>query len=94
MSDFRSWLLEDGLTTEEEIEALTEPDNAEMAQRYLHAEIFNSVFGIEARYQVLANGDSQVRKALEVLHQARELLARRRALDGQPDVPELDAVGL
>lgn len=94
VAEFRQWLLERDLATDEEIgEALEDPETHEIVARYLHAEIFNSVFGIEARYRVLASGDSQVRRALEVLGEARDLLARRRALDGRPEVPAMDAVG-
>ncbi len=80
MAEFRDWLLAEGLATEEEIADLAEPENAEMAARYLHAEIFNSVFGIEARYQILAAGDLQVIRALEALEEATNLLARRQEL--------------
>ena len=81
MAEFRDWLLEHELAEEDEVEALEEPENSETAERYLHAEIFNSAFGIEARYQILAAGDRQVQRALEAFDDAVELLARRNELD-------------
>lgn len=81
IADFRDWLLSEELATKEEIAALEEPENAEMVRRYLHAEIFNSAFGIEARYQILAAGDQQVLRALESFDEATSLLARRNALE-------------
>ena len=95
IADFRSWLVDKDLATEEELgEALEDEETRAIAERRLHAEIFNSVFGSEARYQILANGDSQIRRAIEVLSQARELLAKRRELRGNPDVEPIEAVGL
>lgn len=81
MSEFRAWLLDHDLATEEEADGLNEPADAEMAKRYLHAEIFNSVFGIDARYQILAAGDQQVIRGLEAFGEAIRLLALRRELD-------------
>ena len=81
MDEFRTWLLEQGLVKPDEVDGLSEPENAETAQRYLHAEIFNSAFGIEARYQVLAAGDQQVVRGLEAFDEALRLLATRRELD-------------
>ncbi len=82
MDEFRAWLLEEELATEEEIEGLASEEDAAMSERYLHAEIFNSAFGIEARYQILAAGDLQVLRALEALDEATSLLARRQELKG------------
>ncbi len=82
MAEFRSWLLAEDLASEEEIADLSEAENAATAERYLHAEIFNSAFGIEARYQILAAGDLQVIRALEALDDATSLLARRHELKG------------
>ncbi|MFQ5528229.1 MAG: hypothetical protein ACE5GX_18495 [Thermoanaerobaculia bacterium] len=42
--------------------------------RYLNAELFNAAFGIEARHQVLARGDVQIRTGLELFDEARQLL--------------------
>jgi carboxyl-terminal processing protease len=83
MAEFQAWLLEEELATEEEIEGLSSADDAEIAQRYLHAEIFNSAFGIEARYQVLAAGDQQIVRALEAFKEAQELLAQRLELNNE-----------
>ncbi len=81
MADFRSWLLDEGLANEEEVEGLAVEENGSIAERYLHAEIFNSAFGIEARYQILAAGDQQVIRGLEAFDEAIRLLALRRQLD-------------
>ena len=66
-----------------------------MMKRYLHAEIFNSAFGIEARFEALATGDPQIGRALELLGEASDLLARRRDLEkrGEPKVASTAAVG-
>ena len=78
---FLDWLLEQELADREEIdEGLAEPQDRERARRLLHAEVVNSVFGLEARYQVLAAGDNQIRKAVELFDEAGQLLARRKAM--------------
>jgi carboxyl-terminal processing protease len=61
-------------------EAMADPSMAGDVQRYLHAEVFNAAFGIEARYEIIATGDTQIQRALSVFNEARELLARRQAL--------------
>ena len=77
---FLSWAVAEELATREEIdEGLADPLDRERARRLLRAEVINSVFGLEARYEVLAGGDNQIRKALELFDQAGELLARRKA---------------
>jgi len=80
--DFRSWLVEQGVLTSEELEeALAQPGLTEQLPQYLHAEIFNAAFGIEARYEILANADTQIQRALQAFGEAGELLARRQALE-------------
>ena len=94
IAEFRQWLVAEDHATEEEIgEAFDNADTREIVERRLHAEIFNSVFGNEARYQILANGDPQIRKAVEVLGQAQELRARRRELEENPGIAPIEAVG-
>ncbi len=90
---FGEWAVERELATAEEIaDGFAEPSNREAASRYIVAEVLNAAFGIEARYQVLAEGDSQIQRALELFDDAAELLARRQELDG--DVPAAAGLGL
>ena len=75
---FLAWAEAQELADRQEIdEGLTDPQERERAKRLLHAEVVNSVFGLEARYEVLAGGDNQIGKALTLFDQAGELLARR-----------------
>jgi len=88
---FREWLLEEELAEPEEIEeGFNDVATRDFIARTLRAEIFNSQFGLEDRYRVLAEGDSQIQRALEMFEDAGELLAQRDALpaDGpQVEVP-------
>ena len=78
---FLAWMAAEELAERDEIdEGLSDPLDRERAKRLLHAEVVNSVFGLEARYEVLASGDNQILKALALFDQAGELLARRRAM--------------
>ncbi len=91
---FKDWLLENELLTGEEIERdLADPETRTIAERYAHAEIFASAFGMDARHRVLSAGDVQLKRALEVLEEASELLARRKRLDAdEPDVTAAAAI--
>ncbi len=96
LSEFSSWLLAQELVTDQEMSAmLDDPEAGEMMTRYLRAEIFNSAFGIEARFEALAPGDPQIGRALELLGEASDLLARRRGLEelGEPEAAPAAAVG-
>jgi len=78
---YRDWLEEKEVVTATEWdEMMADPSMAENVKRYLHAEIFNAAFGIEARYEIIATGDTQIQRALSVFDEAKELLARRQAL--------------
>ncbi len=93
---FSTWLVEQEISTADEFaEAAAEAGTQETMLRYLKAEVFNSAFGIEARYQVLAEGDNQILRAQEVLEEASELLARRRGLERtrEPEVASTSAIG-
>lgn len=91
---FTEWLLEKELTTTDESEEMmAEEANREAMRRYLHAEIFNSAFGIEARYEILAAGDPQIERALELLGEASDLLAKKRGLEEAPEVAPTTAIG-
>ncbi|MCP4202834.1 MAG: PDZ domain-containing protein [bacterium] len=89
LDEFAAWLLAKELTSEEETaKMLGDPETSATITRYLHAEIFNSAFGIEARFEVLATGDPQIGRALELLGEATDLLARRRGIENleEPEV--------
>lgn len=62
---------------------MTDGELSSEMQSYLHAEVFNAAFGIEARYEILARGDVQIQRAMEAFDDASELLARRLALREQ-----------
>ncbi len=79
---FLSWAAAQELADRQKIdEGLADPLDRERAKRLLHAEVVNSVFGLEARYEVLAGGDNQIRKALTLFDRADELLAQRKAME-------------
>jgi carboxyl-terminal processing protease len=91
---FKDWLVEEEILTPEEWDkALADSSIEEDIKRYLHAELFNSAFGIEARYEILAAGDPQIRRALETFDEAKDLLARRQALGRTPASDSSDASG-
>ena len=61
---------------------------SEDVRRNLRGELLNSAFGIEARYEVIAEGDPQILEALTLFDDAKSLLARRQLLlddDSQPE---------
>jgi hypothetical protein len=81
LGEFSTWLLEQELADREEIDKeLSAEEDRELALRYIHAEIFNSAFGLEERYRIIARSDDQIQTALELFDQAEELLAERRIL--------------
>ena len=85
LESFKHWLIEEKIVEADEWdENVADPEELEAVQRYLHAELFNAEFGIEARYEILANGDTQIRKALSLFDDASDLLARRQALKPEP----------
>jgi len=82
LDQFSAWLIDKELAGEDEIaEGFDEDQARDTATRYLVAEILNSAFGIEARYQVLAEGDEQIRQALDLFDEAEELLAQRKGIE-------------
>jgi carboxyl-terminal processing protease len=50
-------------------------DNLDFIKRRIKQEVFNSAFGLEEGFRVAIQGDTQVQKALEVLPEARVLMA-------------------
>jgi len=95
LDQFREWVLAEELATSEELDEGFEEDEArQTAVRYVVAEILNSAFGIEARYQVLAEGDQQIERALELFDDAADLLARRKSMLEEPGATPKAALGL
>jgi carboxyl-terminal processing protease len=71
LSDFESFLQERNLDfTKEDIQ-----NNLEYIKRRIKQEIYTSSFGIEAGFKVAVEGDTQVLKALEVMPEAKSLMA-------------------
>jgi hypothetical protein len=92
VSQFQQWVVEEEILSQENWDDALETSSLSAdIQSYLHAEIFNAAFGIEARYEILAQGDTQIQRALESFDDASELLARRLALQ---DVEAVDTSSL
>ncbi len=86
LEQFRAWLVEQSLATEEEVdEGLSGQGQSDVALRFIEAEIKSASFGIEERFKTLAKDDPQTQKALTIFDQARELLAQRQQLEESPD---------
>ena len=80
--EFGDWLLETELIEPAEWEEMTgDSDIVDAIYLRLHAELISATFGIEERYEILAGGDSQIQRALELFGDAGSLLARRQALE-------------
>lgn len=95
VEQFKQWLIDEEVLTQEEWdEGLEDTDLAQDIQSYLHAEIFNAAFGIEARYEILAKSDTQIQRALEAFDEASDLLARRMALQEVERVESVDTSSL
>ncbi len=85
LDQFRQWLIDGEILTVEELDEILAEDGARaFAQRQIHSDLFNAAFGIEAAHQVRAVGDVQIQAALELFDQARDLLAIRHELKGEP----------
>ena len=95
LSRFSDWLVETELSDPDEIgEALADPEVRAAVERQLRAEVFNAEFDFQARHQVLADGDPQIKRALELFGEASALLSRRRGLESEEERPEKEGVGL
>jgi hypothetical protein len=82
LAEFREWLLAEGVSTGEEVEeGLAETDAVADALMRVRSEVFNALWGQDASHRVRAEGDAQIRRALELFDRAEDLLARRHALD-------------
>lgn len=81
LDDFRAWLAAEEIGTAEELEEIfSNTESRDIARRQIHADIANSAFGTEAAHRVLAEGDVQIRAALEAFDRAAALLAQRQTL--------------
>ncbi|HEX2164936.1 MAG TPA: S41 family peptidase [Thermoanaerobaculia bacterium] len=77
---FSEWLVAQGVAEREQIaEGFADAATRDFARLQIHAEVFNAAFGQEARHRVLAQGDVQVREAIDQFQRARDLLASRQA---------------
>jgi carboxyl-terminal processing protease len=81
LEEFYDWVVEEELITREKLtEETSDAAVAEEVRRNIRGELLNSAFGIEARYEVIAEGDPQILEALTLFEDAKSLLARRQLL--------------
>ena len=81
-NQFGDWILSNDLIEADKWQEIQEDESLiEDIDLRLHAELISAAFGIEARYEILAEGDSQIQRALELFGDAGSLLARRQALE-------------
>jgi carboxyl-terminal processing protease len=81
LEEFYDWVVEEELISREELtEETVDASVSEEVRRNLRGELLNSAFGIEARYEVIAEGDPQILEALTLFEDAKSLLARRQLL--------------
>jgi carboxyl-terminal processing protease len=83
LSQFSDWLLSKELfPSREDLDKQLADDEARaVCEHYIHAEIFNSALGLEARHQVISRNDPQIQQALDLFPEATRLLARRMQSD-------------
>ncbi len=85
---FAEWLVTSGIAAPDELEeSLAAPAERAYVLRQVRAEIFNAAFGLEARHQVLAEGDKQIQEALRLFDQATDLLLARQQLERSDEEP-------
>ena len=81
---FWEWVVEEDLTTAEELEeALEDPEVDRYARVRLRYEIFNTRFGLTEGFKAGTELDNQLARAIELLDEAEDLLDQRRDLDRQ-----------
>ena len=87
LDEFARWVAERDIDDAEGVaKGLAEEADRALALRQIRAEALASRFGVEASHQVLAEGDAQIQRALELFPRAAELLAQRRAKGYAPRV--------
>jgi carboxyl-terminal processing protease len=80
LQDFKSFLRERQVEfTDEDIQK-----NVDFIKRRIRQEVFTSLFGLQEGFKVAIQGDNQVLKALEVMPQAKLLLASGRTTSDGP----------
>ena len=95
VGQFQQWVMDEEILSQEEWDKeMAETNLSGEIERYLHAEVFNAEFGIEARYEILATGDTQIQRALEAFGDASDLLARRLALQETAATETVDTSSL
>lgn len=79
LDEFADWAVEKEIVESvSKFEAGLESAEArDLALKYIHSEVFNAAFGLEARYKILARSDPLIQRSLELFGEASELLARR-----------------
>jgi carboxyl-terminal processing protease len=83
IDQFDEWLQKEEIATEEELDEIFEnPEAVEFSRRQIHSSVMTAAFGTEAAHRVLAVGDLQIQRALELFGDAGALLAERIELDG------------
>lgn len=82
LDEFSTWLLAKKISSKEELDkGMADEKTRAFARRQIHAEMFDSAFGLEAGHQVIAGGDAQIQTALKTFDRAAELLAARQSLE-------------
>ncbi len=86
LDKFREWLISEEIATAEELDELfADPEAETYTRRQIHADLFTAAFGPEASNRVLARGDVQIQKALQLFDRAGDLLADRHGLADRKD---------
>ncbi|MEM8997907.1 MAG: S41 family peptidase, partial [Acidobacteriota bacterium] len=78
---FVTWAEAEEISKAEDVrEMLEDPAARDYVLRQIHADVFNSAFGTEASHKILARGDEQIQKALDLFTEAKALLDERHRL--------------
>lgn len=85
LADLRTWLAAQKLFTEQEItEGFASLGESDYIKRVVSGEVLNARFGAEAQHRAITESDPQIQRALQMFDSARDLLARRTAMEHQP----------
>jgi carboxyl-terminal processing protease len=92
MERFGEWLVREEVAGREQVtEGLADDEVRAYSRLQIHAEVFNSAWGQEARHRVLTAGDRQIREALSQLDAAGKLLAERAELEAEGRLGRFDS---
>ena len=87
LDEFEKWLSDQGIGDPDDIrKAFSDEETRTDTLNRIRAEVFNSTFGNDAWYQVLAENDNQIQAALAQFDQARTLLVARHQMGKNPEV--------